>query len=114
MLELDSGSILIDGVDISTLPHDYLRTHIVALPQEPYIMESTVRYNVDPSTAIPDAEVQVALERVQLWTKIESIGGLDAVVSQALLSPGESQLLVLARAMLRKSKILLLDEPTGR
>jgi ABC-type multidrug transport system fused ATPase/permease subunit len=114
MLELDSGSIVIDGVDISTLPHDYLRTRIVASPQEPYIIESTVRYNVDPSKTVPDAEIQVVLERVQLWKKIESIGGLDAAISPELLSPGEAQLLVLARAMLRKSKVLLLDEPSGR
>lgn len=114
MLELDRGFIAIDGVDISTLPHDYLRSRLVASPQEPYIMDASVRYNVDPFGQASDAEIQTVLERVQLWVKAQLIGGLDTVISQPLLSPGEAQLLVLARSMLRKSKVLLLDEPSGR
>ncbi|GJC89663.1 ABC transporter atnG [Colletotrichum liriopes] len=113
MMDLDAGSITIDGVDISTLPHEYVRSKLVAVPQESYIFDGTVRLNLDPTETAPDSEVTAVLERVQLWDKVEERGGLDAVIDDKFFSQGEAQLLVFARAMLRKGKVLILDEITS-
>ncbi|GKT77326.1 ABC multidrug transporter [Colletotrichum tofieldiae] len=112
-MDLDSGSITIDGVDISNLPHEYVRSKLVAVPQESYIFDGTVRLNLDPTETAPDSEVMTVLERVQLWDKVEERGGLDAVIDDKFFSQGEAQLLVFARAMLRKGKVLILDEITS-
>lgn len=108
------GTIAIDGIDLKSLPHKYVRSHLVALPQDSYTFDGTLRLNMDPSSTCSDEEIIDALKRVKLWSKIESRGNLDSIVSDAFFSQGESQLLVFARAMLRKSKILILDEFTSR
>ncbi|KAI8290401.1 ABC transporter [Colletotrichum sp. SAR11_57] len=113
MLDLDSGSITIDGIDLSTLPHEYVRSHLVAMPQESYIFDGSVRLNIDPTGTVPDSDVVEALDKVQLWGKVEERGGLDALIDDKFFSQGEAQLLVFARAMLRKGKVLILDEITS-
>ncbi|KFA49912.1 hypothetical protein S40293_01213 [Stachybotrys chartarum IBT 40293] len=113
LMDIDMGSITIDGVDITTLPHEFVRNRLVALPQEAYVFDGTLRLNVDPSQTLPDSRIQEVLERVQLWKKVTHRGGLDVVIGEDFFSPGEAQLLVFARAMLRKSKILILDEFTS-
>ncbi|KAJ3955412.1 hypothetical protein N0V92_008076 [Colletotrichum tropicale] len=114
MIDLDGGSIVIDGIDLSTLPHEYVRSHLVAVPQESYIFDGSVRLNIDPTEIVPDSDVIEALEKVQLWGKVEERGGLDALIDDKFFSQGEAQLLVFARAMLRKGKVLILDEITSR
>ncbi|KAJ0323560.1 hypothetical protein Brms1b_001440 [Colletotrichum noveboracense] len=113
MLDLDSGSITVDGIDLSTLPHEYVRSHLVAVPQESYIFDGSVRLNIDPTETVPDSDVVEALEKVQLWVKVEERGGLDALIDDKFFSQGEAQLLVFARAMLRKGRVLILDEITS-
>ncbi|KXH25809.1 ABC transporter [Colletotrichum simmondsii] len=113
MMDLDSGTITIDNVDISTLPHEYVRSKIVAVPQESYLFDGTVRLNLDPGQTASDEEITMVLKRVQLWDKVEERGGLDAVIDDKFLSQGEAQLLVFARAMLRKGRVLVLDEITS-
>ncbi|RYP83764.1 hypothetical protein DL769_001296 [Monosporascus sp. CRB-8-3] len=110
LVQLDSGTITIDGVQLSTLPHEYVRSKLVAVPQETYIFDDTVRHNLDPGQAASDEDIVSALQKVQLWDKIKQRGGLDTVIQDEFLSQGEAQLFVFARAMLRKSKVLLLDE----
>lgn len=115
MLDLDTGSIAIDGVDLASLPHEHVRSSLVAVPQESYVFDGTVRLNLDPGRCVPDdADVVEALKRVRLWEKVESRGGLDAVIEDGFFSQGEAQLLVFTRAMLRKGKVLVLDEITSR
>ena len=114
MLELDNGSILVDGVDISTIPRQEVRSKLIAIPQEPYLLTGTVRHNVDPLHSISNEAIISALDKVQLWSMLKEKGGLDAQVDDELLSHGQRQLISLARAMVRKSTILVLDEATSR
>lgn len=113
-MNLSGGSIRIDGVDLETLPHEFVRTHIVALPQESYVFDASIRVNVDPTQTSTDERIIDVLKKVQLWSKVEARGGLDNLISNEFFSPGESQLLVFARALLRDSKVLILDEFTSR
>lgn len=118
-----SGSVWIDGIDISTIPRQQLRSRITTLPQEPVQLAGTVRANLDPlgrqrpASAIEDDAMEEALVRVGLWKHMASCGGLDAELAAVGLSHGQRQLLCLARAMVHNaatgSKVVLVDEATS-
>lgn len=114
-LDLVDGTILIDGIDIATVSRSLIRTRLVAVPQEGFILPGTVRFNADPSTLISDGEIISAMTKVHLWPTLLSRGGLDADMSKEPLSHGQQQLFGLGRALLRKekAKILILDEATS-
>jgi len=114
MLNINEGSIIIDGINLSTVPHQHVRESLVSVPQEALILEGSVRLNVNPLGSATDEEIVAVLEKVKLWDIIERRGGLDALIDDKFFSQGQSQLLLCARAMMRKSKILVLDEATSR
>ncbi|KAI8803791.1 ABC transporter type 1, transmembrane domain-containing protein [Cladochytrium replicatum] len=103
------------GADTRAIPLFDLRSNITFIPQEPVLFKNTVRYNMDPFSVVDDADIWRMLEKVQLKTKVAELGGLDAVLSNGgeSLSAGQSQLLSIGRAALRKSKIVLLDEASA-
>ncbi|PGH27295.1 hypothetical protein AJ80_01005 [Polytolypa hystricis UAMH7299] len=114
MLDLSSGSIWIDGIDISTIPRERIRSSIIALPQETLQLPGTIRNNLDPLNTTTEEKIISALEKVQLWDKVHNNGGLDVDMDTLTLSHGEKQLLSLATAMLRRrSGIVVQDEATG-
>lgn len=120
LLEFRNGSIIIDGIDASTIPRETLRTRLNVIPQEPWwVTTETVRFNMDPwsisnvggKTPLERDGVFIsALKRCQIWHIIEEKGGLDAVMTPEFLSHGQRQLFCLARAILRQSKVVVLDE----
>ena len=115
VLGCHQGRILIDGVDISTLDPKLVRSKLNLITQETFLFEGTVRENASPwQDAVSDQTIIDVLGRVDLWDKVKSLGGLDAPLDENLLSHGQRQLFCLAKALLRESSILILDEPTSQ
>lgn len=134
--EISNGSVTIDGLDITKVNLESLRQRITIIPQDPIMFSGTVRDNLDPHHEIDDTELQAALESSGLVsiadkacnttvseTPTTSEGtelrtkqlGLDSQVTSGgdNLSQGQRQLLAFARALVRRSKLVILDEATS-
>ena len=114
ILEAEKGKIFIDNNDISQLDLLTLRQNISIIPQEPILIEGSLRYNIDPYNNFKDEEINTLIKELNLNNfmkgknleyKIEENGNN--------LSVGERQLICIIRSLLRKNKIIIMDEATS-
>ncbi|XP_059215146.1 canalicular multispecific organic anion transporter 1 isoform X2 [Centropristis striata] len=116
IIEAAEGRIMIDGVDVSTIGLHDLRNNLTIIPQDPVLFSGTLRMNLDPFDKFSDEEIWRVLELSHLK---DYVVGLQEKLQHEVaeggenLSVGQRQLLCLARALLRKSRILILDEATA-
>ncbi|USP75306.1 hypothetical protein yc1106_02580 [Curvularia clavata] len=119
--ELAGGSIVIDGVDISTIGLHDLRSKLAIIPQDPTLFKGTIRSNLDPFHEHSDLELWSALRQADLVSNEQAMDDhsgrihLDSVVEEEGLnfSLGQRQLMALARALVRNSQIIVCDEATS-
>ena len=110
------GEIRIDGRQIHSLSQHALREGIAMVPQDPHVLNDTIRENVTLGRPLDDDTIWRALDRVGLAAQVHQFaGGLDAVLGEGIaeLSAGQKQLLSLARVFVARPKILILDEATA-
>ena len=110
--DIHSGQILLDGIDIFSLPLEFLRHSIAVIPQDPVLFTGSIRYNIDPFDEFSDADIWSVLHKSFLASDIHS---LDTPIQSrgSNFSQGQRQLVCLARALIRNTQVIVLDEATA-
>ncbi|KAI7970770.1 hypothetical protein EIK77_007950, partial [Talaromyces pinophilus] len=114
MIDLQSGKITVDDVDLASLDRNDIRTRLSVVTQEPFFIPGSIRLNLDPHNRASDESIASSIKKTGLWARVEANGGLDMTFTASDWSMGERQLFSLARALTTQSPILVLDEATSR
>ena len=126
ILEAKEGKILIDDTDISQIGLSKLRSNLTIIPQDPTLMEGSLRFNIDPLQKHTDQEIEDIMKEIGFWyicernleenkDKPDNEKGLNMIITEdgGNISIGERQLICITRAILRKSRIIIMDEATA-
>ncbi|PON29457.1 hypothetical protein TGAM01_v201706 [Trichoderma gamsii] len=115
LLDPSSGTLSIDSIPLNTISREVIRSRLITVAQDQFVLPGTIRQNIDPSSSYPQGAIIEALQAVNLWNVIDARGGLDATFEEDMLSHGQKQLFFLARAVLKKDcgKVVLLDEASS-
>ena len=120
IIELEKGTIEIDGIDISSLDLKDLRSKITVIPQDPTLFKGTLKFNLDPFNSLDDEKLKEVLLKAGLNNLLgrgeKQFGnGLEFRIDEggSNLSVGEKQLLCICRSILRQNKVVILDEATA-
>ena len=116
LIEAYEGSINIDDIDISLIPLEKLRKNITIIPQDPVLIEGSLRFNIDPFNYYTNKQIIEVIKKLKFDYIINKNPlGLEQIITEegSNLSVGEKQLICIVRAILRKSKIIVMDEATA-
>lgn len=119
VIQPEEGSIEIDGVDISKVPLKHLRSKVTVIPQDPTLFKGTLQFNIDPLKTHSPEQVLEIIDKAGLpkllakQNKGQSLLDFEIQAGGGNLSAGEQQLICICRAILRKNKIVIMDEATA-